>query len=116
LVFHAAHSEFPYNLSSSDPALVNYNQTASAASNPTAPSPQPISNALIARLVDSSNKVVGIIQITNHLSKSQYDSTDETTLASLLSPLTAVALTIERNRTMEARIMATETKAAKLER
>jgi hypothetical protein len=95
---------------------VTYNQTASASSDPTSPNPQPITNALISRLVDPNNKVVGIIQITNHLSKGRYDSGDEATLASLLPPLTAVALTVERSRALEGRIMATETKAAKLER
>lgn len=116
LVFHATQSEFPYNLNGSDPALSDYNSSCSSKGALGVSAPQPLSNALISRLVDPDDKVVGTVEIANHLSKSQYDADDERILASLLRPLAAVASTIDRNRRMESRISDTENRAAKLEK
>ena len=65
LVFHAAHSEFPYNLDSSDSVLTSFNASSSSSS-PT------INNTLLSRLVDDRGRVVGVFQVSNHLSKLQY--------------------------------------------
>ena len=108
-VFHAAHSEFPYNLDASDSVLASFNAS-SPASTPM------VNSTMLSRLVDARGRVVGVVQVSNHLSKFRYGEDDESAVASLLSPLTAVALTIERTRHLERDVEKLDDRAAKLER
>jgi len=103
LIFQAAHSEFPFNLSAEDPALITHNASLISNLNNKLSSSQ-ITNILIARLTDDSNKVVGVVTVANHLDQPRFTPRDETRLSMMMRSLTNVAVTIEKSRVQEDRV------------
>ncbi|GMI21555.1 hypothetical protein TeGR_g431, partial [Tetraparma gracilis] len=111
LIFHAANSEFPYNLSGEDKALRSFNAKAGGIGRK-----EETKNALVARLLDTSNRVVGVVAVQNHLSSPRYPPPLESTLSLLLPPLASLCSSIAVAMSREAALKKTEERAYKLER
>ena len=115
LVFQAAHSEFPFNLSSEDPSLVTHNASLISNLNNKLSS-STITNILLSRLVDDNNKIVGVVTVANHLTQQRFTTRDESRLSMMIRSLTNVAIAIEKARRVEANFTSLQNKMYKLEK
>lgn len=108
IVFHAAHSSYPYNLTSSDPNLSTHNKSSTSEGSPF------LNNALISRLTDSKSRVIGVIFISNHDEKKEYIEEDEQTLTQMVKCLSGVCGSIEKYKKLERTVSSVSSSNLKL--